>query len=1271
MTIKFKSMTRVVSWLMAFSLALTFALPVEAIEFFPTPFRFEWSAQSGTLSADGTAHEYTVSAGDTVNMSLSVTNRSTDSRALVMYGIPPGGNLLPEVAPYRGAHELRIGVKNDEILPWLDASSFIENLDGDNNRLSVYDGVNIHPGSNVTFNWDVKIADDADDGIYEMNVSMVREFDAWATNINGGDIFWRFNIGDTSYVPPVAAGALNVSISSATPASDTVPKGGNANFTRFTLTAASGTTVNISKLYITRGGLSTDSEVENVKLLDANLIQQGSTAGGFNANHKAQLYFSPALEITGSMDFYIRAGFASLTGSSVTHTAKLGIAENTDIVSNASSTAGAPVWGSLMTVIDVIIGSLTLKEDGSMTDTTPDVGDTNLIVNTFKLVNDSSTEEIVIEQITANKAGSADTSDTANIELWDVTNNVSLGEVASWNSSSKAVFPVSITLAKGQTVRYRIQLDIIDGSSLTVNADLVDGSDVLIFAKGLTYGYYITPSCTAGSDWTLDSGTGGTNNKGQGDKNQTINKGSITITRSSSTPATGYIAVASDQKLGVFDWEVKGEEMQITAVDIDLQFATVSAATYTDLTNAVLLDASGNILAGPVDGKAVVTDDNGYDEGTFDFNDTFTLPVGTNELTVTADLSTDWVDTDTIQITIAVAADVTAKGLQTGDSVVPTVTGATSNVMTVKAGALVVETLGNPATSNVIVNASDLIIGTYSFNAVASGEDVNVTSFTITDTFDGTTGEIDDFESWQLWADLTDANHATRGDKYETAISDIENESGAAALASDTITFSLTTTLLIPKGEIREIAAVADVASGATVLGTHTIETIETNGSICTATGKDTGSDIEETYAGTSINAILTIATVGSMKTTLWDGSPESALIIASTSDNVLGGATFTATDEAFNITKLTMDLTGYSAVRYLTVEYPTMDNNGVAGTDDRTVSVSSAVVIFDGIEMHVPKNNHATAKFTVETWGITSAPGSFRDTITLVLDTSSPGDFVATGDDSGSALAGDDSGIDDVTMASMYLHKTTLVVSSDNAGLSRTISPGAVLDLYKFKVTADSAGPATIKALTYQVFITDSSTTTNSAADLTNFTFLKDTGSGFVDITSTSQITSISVDGGSNYLDPPLTLEATNFIENNTSTWVQVTFNQTPVTGGEQTIDANATIIYLLRAEAGTGFTTNDAISVSLLGDTSAPTTNAFYLNDVDTGTGVEQIIALQTDAGATDWADVEFIWSDKSVLNHLSSFDDTGVTETSSADWTNGYLVKNFPVSSFGLTL
>lgn len=1257
MSNNFKKMSRIVAWLTTASLALAFAIgtPTGAAA---ATYRYSWVSQTpAQVTADGVAHYVNANAGDTVAMSVTVTNKSSVTiKGKTALGEIPAGKQV-QVGAWS------IGVRGDAMTSWMDDSSFVLNK----NRLVYYDGADVAPGQNLTFNWNVKIAAGAPAGTYDWYFRPVAEYIAWTDQVawNGtvlskdrADIFTRFIIGGGSVTP--ATGGLSVGLASDTPVSASIADAGQANFTKFTMTAATGATVSVTQLFVKRDGLSTDSDLENVKLLNADGVQIGSTAGGFNSDHRAQIFINPALTVTGTQSFYIRAGVVNSTTSGATF--RLGIETNDALVSNATSVTGAPIWGNYMNCVQVTIGTLTVTEDGSIADTTPDVGDKDVILNTFKLTA-GSVEAITVDRITVLKAGSAETADVTNIELWDVTNSKSLGEVTSYTADGKASWPVNIKLGKGDSLRLRVQADIVDGVGLTINCDIADGSDYLVFGKGDSYGFYITPT----GSWTADSGTGGTNNAGQGDKNQTINSGSVTITKSALTPATGNVAIADNVLLAVFSFDVKGESVRISAVHVDAAVTDVSAGTpaadATDLTNAKLVDmVTGNILSGPVDGTADSTDP----DEELDFVNTFTLPVGVNNIGLRARLgaasgSDGFEATDTLSFSIDAAGNTTVKGIITNNTITPTVSSASSNTLTVKAGALVVETLGIPATANVVVNTQDMIVGTYSWNAVASGEDVVVTAFTVTDDMDATTGESDDFLNWELWADLTTGTTSSRGDEFETKISSTENPTSDAGDSTDTQAFTLTTAVTVAKGTSVRVALVADVASGATALGTHIFET--TDGTCATVSGKDTGVDVAETAAGLSVNATLTIAANGSITTGLGASTPVSALMVAGSSAyTTLGVFDLTASDEAYTVTKLSLDLTaGYDSMNMLKISYPTK-----TGTDTREVSVSNAAITFDNIAMYIPKN--AKASFTVSGTARkigTGGSGVYRDTITLILDTSAAGEFAATGEGSGSALTG--SNVSDQTANSMYLFNSVPTVIASNPTGSGTIVPGGVINLYKFKVTADAAGEIGIKKFTFQVFITDASTTTASTADLTNFTFLRDG----VDITSSAQITDISQDGGTNYLATPLTLEATNYIENNISTWVQVTFDNTPTTSGEQSIGAGQTVEYTLRAQCGTGFTTTDAISTSLLDDTTLPTADMTYLNDADTGTGVQQVVALQKSDGTTDWADVEFLWSDKSVLVHLSTFDDDGVTETSSADWFNGFLVKNFPLSAYGYTL
>lgn len=1231
----FKKMTRALAWVTAVTMSVWMVAPSAAAV---TVYKYEWVSQSGTISADGLAHEYQgVTAGQTIPLTLNLLNRS---------GITiKGKSALPA-----GTLQVPVGVwgigsqtpMQDGTPSFLDLSSFILN----NNRFAYYDGADVPNGGQISFTWNIKMSTTLTNGTYKLYVRPVSEYLAWTRQVKNGytlpsynsDIFWQFVVGSGITTP--ATGGLTVALSGSTPASVSIADAANMNFTRFTLTAAAGTTVAVTQIWVTREGLSLDSDVENIQLLTADGLQVGSTAGGFDANHRAQVYINPSYSLTGSQDFYIRAGIVN--GTVAGFTVKLGIAANSDIVSNATSVSGAPVWGNPMTTVLLAIGTLTIAEDGSVSDTTPDVGDIDVDNNTFKLTA-GSTEAVTIERISAMKAGTAETSDTINMELWDVTHNVTLGTAATWSADGKVSWPVNMTLAKGDTVRLKIRSDIADGVSLTESSDVIDGSNTLVWGKGQLYGFYITP--TISGSWT-----------GAPDAHQTINSGALTISKSASTPGTGKITQADNQLLAVFDFDVKGESVRVSALSIDLAFADDFATG--DVTNARLVDmATGNLLMGPVDGSA---DGSAVLNRELDFTSTHIFPVGVTKVglkvRVAATAGDDGDSTDdTIAAAVTAAGDVTAKGLITNSTITAGGSYAvTANTQTIKAGALVVRTLGVPATGNVIVGATDYTWGSFSFDATASGEAVMITGVTITDTLDGTTGNMANIDNAELWADLD------KNGSYETKLTSTDAPTGGGG-ASDTHAFTFTTTVTVPKGGSINWIFVGDLAAAATAAGTHAL-TVAADGA--TVTGADTGNAITDTASGTA--GTLTVTAGGTMTTALAASTPTSALIVASTANySGIGAFDFIASDEAYTIDTITFALTGWASVDKMKLTYPTK-----TGTGSREVSVSATAVAYSNMDIYVPKNGRSTVTVTATTKRIgTGGGGTFRDTLTLVLDTSATdgSEFNSIGEASGVVKDGSD--VSDQTANSMYMYNTMPTVVASNPTGAGTIVPGGVQNLYKFKVTADAAGAVAIKKFTFQIFITDASTTTASTADLGGFTFLRNG----VDLTASALITQVSTDGGATWLATPLTVETddTNDLENNTSYWVQVAFGNDPTGDTEQLVGAGETVEYTLRATAGTGFTTTDAFSTTLLYDTTLPTASAFYLSDADTGTGVQQVIGLQLADATSDWADVEFIWSDRSVLIHVASFDDDGAVETSSADWTNGYLVNNFPVSAYGYTL
>jgi len=661
-----------------------------------------------------------------------------------------------------------------------------------------------------------------------------------------------------------SSGVAAVALASDNPASGTVPDAANANFTKFTISSGS-TPTSVSTIYVTRYGFSVNSDVENIKILDENMVQV-SSSGSLNSNNKAQISFSPALVIPANTvkSFYIRAGVVD--GTTGGKTVALGIDSASDVMANVTVGGSFPVKGNTMSTVLLTIGTLTADEDGTVTDSQPDGGDVDVVLNKFKLTA-GSTETITIKQIALERQGTASTSDIANIELFDVSKATSLGTVASWDANSLATFNnLNITLDKGETRRFEVRVDIIGGSSLTVNADLTDGSDVRVQAVGNTYGFYITPTNSL--------------TNGQGGSDQTIQSGTLTITRSASTPAAGNVSSGSDINLAIFDFQVLGEPMKLTSINVD---STLGTMTYDQVTNVKLIDvATGNLLAGPKD-LVVTTED-------VTFTDVIILPVGVTKVKVTANLASDVSLSDTIKIDLDnPATGVVAKGMTSNDSVVPSPASAVSgNTLVVQAAALTAVTNTTPAARSVVIGQQDYVWATVTLAASNSGEDVNVSTVVVennTTVSEGTDSGGEDVDNVEIWADLTSASSA-RGDVYETLVSTTKQFTGTTTTTT-LLTFNLNPIIAVPKNGSVAIAVVGDLSASAEVDDIFQIRLDQDAGDV-TANGKSTGTSVSVTPTGNGQN--MTVATGGTLTVTVDSSYNTTApLLLDSSAEQTVG----------------------------------------------------------------------------------------------------------------------------------------------------------------------------------------------------------------------------------------------------------------------------------------------------------------------------------------------------------------------------------------------
>ncbi|MSU54272.1 MAG: hypothetical protein EXS48_00320 [Candidatus Staskawiczbacteria bacterium] len=859
----------------------------------------------------------------------------------------------------------------------------------------------------------------------------------------------------TPTTPTGPAGSLTVSLAYDTPASGSIPNSANGNFTKVTLTAGSGD-VSISKMYVTRKGLSSNSAVENIKVVDAMTGVYSGSIGSLNSDNKALITFTQNVVVKAntSWSFYIKAGFVASTSTAPAgNTASLGIGMASDITSNATSVMGTfPVTGNVMAVVNLTIGTAAVEEDGATVDSKPNVGDVGVTLNNFK-VTGSSTEAITVEAITMLKAGTVSNNYLSNLELWDVTNSKSLGVVASLNAEGKASWSnLNIVLGKGNTQRFKIRTTIIDGPGLTANADIVDGSEVLIVVKGNTYGYYITPTATG--SWA-----------GTGTSNQTINSGALVVSKSASTPATGNTSAGNDKVMAVFDFDARGESVKISSLKFT---ATLGTMVYTEVTNIAVYDEMGIIVAGPKDLAS---------GSTVTFTDTFIVPVGVHRYTVKTKIADAVSASDTVKFGVAdSSADITAKGMTSNSSITPSPASAVNgNTLTVKAAALIVTTQSSPAGRSVALGTQDFLWATFNLSAVNSGENVQVTAVSVLDTT-VTGANPNDLDNMSLWADLTSANSA-RGDVYETKISNTENPTGNSADDDVAQAFTLNQTITVPMAGFVNVGLVASLNAGALTTGSPT-HVLSIGGAtatgLVTSNGASTGAAITETYVTTN-KQTMTNSGGGALTLTKDSSTPIADLILGNSTVSLGVFRLASSNVENLDVDDITLSVSNGTAVgTFWFYNGSTLLGSVQGGTTPK-------LVLNDG-QLTVPANGNV--KVTVKAMLLPVDGSIVTDGTSLTATIQGSAKINTTGLGSGSQIT---SGVQSAIANTMVIvnGKPTFVAET-GTGLSGSLLPSASHLLAIFDVSASGEDDVTFSSSQTNLFkvnISRSSFTSDAAA--------------------------------------------------------------------------------------------------------------------------------------------------------------------------------------------
>ncbi len=809
--------------------------------------------------------------------------------------------------------------------------------------------------------------------------------------------------GGPGVVVPTGTG-LSVA-SAAQPANSLAPtNAANLPFTKFSVTNNSGSAQTISGVTVQLGGLANKAAFSSVVLLDEAGNQIGNTRT-INSNDQATVGESMTLQAGETRVLTIGANVGTV---STTYAGQIAVFSVISVNTSATVAGSLPISGASHTLNGSLsIGAVTAErgvEDPASAQS-KEIGTVDYTFTSVKLRNNGSAENVRLNSIRFDQAGSASAGDIVNVMAYVdgvAYTPVISGDVYTFNFGS------GIVINEGLSKEVVLKGDIAGGTNRTISFNVHKFTDINV--SGETFGYGITPT---GGGAGFGSGT-----PAYDASDVTILAGTFnSVSKSNSAPSANIAIQTSNQILGAFTVDIKGEGVTVQTITM---VATIAGGPVgTDLDNVTLVDQNGAVLAGPVDATG--------DDATGDLSfSSVSFPTGVTTVFVQGFLDSTFGANDTIIMSTTPSNWTDATGDNTGDTITLPSSTATANTMTVQAATLTATTLTQPAARSIVPGATDFVFATATLDAANSGEDIRVTAVIVEDTI-STAGEGTEIDNMEIWANLSggSTNDSVRGDVFETRVADAEQLTGSGT-GDHVITISLDTHIVIPKNTSIDIAVVADLSSAASASDVHTISLDQASGAV-TAVGSISGNTVTLTPAGAGQS--MTVAAGGTLTTTIDSSTPTTGTLILDTNAEqtsvVFRLAANNVEDLDVDSIKLTSTGTDDAVSKYVFYQGSTWLGEVTGGQN------TAELFLIDGT-LTVPADGNILVTVKVIMNPIDGTQVNNGDTVTTTI--AAAGDVDTTGKDSGSAVDSTETSIDG-NLLTMY--ETYPTFAFDNTNLS------------------------------------------------------------------------------------------------------------------------------------------------------------------------------------------------------------------------------------------
>lgn len=770
---------------------------------------------------------------------------------------------------------------------------------------------------------------------------------------NGSDVatsesaIWSIVVGASTSTGT----GLTVALASDSPSSGLLPTGSALNTVlKLNLTASSDGSVNVTGIKVKRSGFSVDSDVAGLGVYDAQGNRHGNVLTLSENVSNITFAADPIVVAAGTTtSVFVKANVSSSGNTS--GTMQFGV-ESGGITTGATVNGSFPLNGGVFGLTNGANALGALDVDSvtiSPTAVTTDIGTLAKPVGKFKLSETSSKEDVRIKRIRLFQNGNAADEDLKNITLVDTTTGTTVATVEK-TSGRYANLTMDYLLAKGTNRTFEVRVDVINGSSRTVQFVIQNDYDVDV--QGVSTAANLLAAHASGTDTSTGFPVGDNTTTYN---SLTINAGSLTAAKDSSSRSGDIGQGESGVKLGAFKLEAIGEAIEIQKIAVDLE-ASSPTSDDGDLSGTLSVKVNGTTV------YSVAADNNDLWDGTpaqATLSSFYTIPGGTSAiLTVEGNIHSS--NATAGETFIATIDDIYYKRVSSNnfDTAGTAVSG---NTLTVSTASLTVSKNTAFANQSQVAGASGLKIGSYVLQA-GTAEGVNVTAIAV---------------------NLSSVTGLTNLKLKKADGTQLGSTIGSPSSSSDnTFSFSLP----IPISGTQVVDLFADTStSAATVTSTISAGDVGASGSL-------SGSTISSVPAADVTGQTITISTGGTLAVTADAATPSQQVLHANESDVSLLNLRLSATGENVNVSKITVETANGSN------NYSNLKLFNGATQLGTTVSLVDGKATFAGLSVSVPKDS----ALNLIVKGATNDTGTLRSADYTALGVS---DIEATGAASGSQI--------------------------------------------------------------------------------------------------------------------------------------------------------------------------------------------------------------------------------------------------------------------------